>query len=231
MGHCQLGRFLGIFLMISSNIIISLHNHKKNTKNIATAFDDTPSNVNDQDVRPPSQNQDVQTDYTDKYPPLDTIHAFKQSRTNEKTRTTRLANKSNDLQIILRHIQAKQSSALLKHMRTDHAAQLRMFRDAQKPYCRRTESTNDSDMFWQEEINQSAKLIVTYIETYLLSTSRPPSAASHSSKAESAHNFFDANLPRDEILFNRRAPSGRDSSISISSTEFSKALEEGKQHG
>ena len=191
---------------------------------MASAFDDTPSNVDDQNARPSSQNQDVQTEYTDKYPPLDTVHAFKQSRTNEKTRTTRLANK------ILKHIQAKQSRTQLKLMRTDYAAQLDVCRDAQKHYCRRKGSINDSDTLWQEEIDQSAKLVFTHIETYLQSTSRPSSAASRSSKAESVHNFFDANLPRDEPLFNRTAPSSRTSSISISSAEFAKALEEEKQH-
>jgi hypothetical protein len=62
-------------------------------------------------------------------------------------------------------------------------------------------------MLWQEEIDQSAKPFFTHIETYLLTTSRPSSAAFPSSKAESAHNFFDANLPRDESLFNRTPPS------------------------
>ena len=115
-------------------------------------------------------------------------------------------------------------------MRTDYAAQLDVCRDAQKQYCRRKGSINDSDTLWQEEIDQSAKLVFTHIETYLQSTSRPSSAASRSSKAESVHNFFDANLPRDEPLFNRTAPSSRTSSISISSTEFAKVLEEERQH-
>jgi len=92
---------------------------------MAAAFDDTPSNVADPEARPPSQNQDVQTEYTDKYPPLDSLPAFKQARTNEKTRATRLANK------ILKHIQTKQSRTQLRLLRTDYAAQVQICRDMQ----------------------------------------------------------------------------------------------------
>jgi len=190
---------------------------------MAAAFDDTQSNVGNQDARPPSQNHDVQTEYTEKYPPLDTLPAFEQSRTNEKTRATKLANK------ILQHIQRKQSRTQLKLMRTDYAAQLEICRDMQKQYCRRKGSINDRDMLWQEEIEHSAKLIFTSIQNYMLSSSRPLSAASQSSKADSPNNDFDADLPGESLLFNRTPPSSRNSTCSISSAEFTKALEVEKQ--
>jgi hypothetical protein len=68
--------------------------------------------------RPPSRNADIQTEYTEEFPPLFQDQSNKQLRTNEKGRLTKLLTRIN------RHMTERGSRTELKYMRRDLANQL-----------------------------------------------------------------------------------------------------------
>ena len=190
---------------------------------MATATNISPSKADNQNARPPSQVQDVQTDYTDQYPPLDDPRALKQARTTEKIRATRLANK------IVKHVQDKGSRTELKYMKKDFSALIDDCLTIQEQYCNSKGDEDERDKQWAEDLEENSIRIFRMIEDYLARSSRPASAASMD---QTSHRPVDnqSNASIHSQLHNR-PPSRQSASPSPSSSisaQFSKALEEEK---
>ena len=190
---------------------------------MATTNNNSSPKPDNQNVRPASQAQDAQTEYTDQYPPLDDPRALKQARTTEKARATRLANK------IGKHIHDKGSRTELKYMKKDFSNIIDDCFSIQQQYCNAKGEEDNRDKQWTEEIFLNSKRIHQMIEDYLARPSRPASAASVD---QASHRSVDS---QSNASIHSQQPNRPSSRLSASpspsssiSAQFSKALEEEK---
>jgi hypothetical protein len=166
-----------------------------------SAANSSPNN-DTQSPRPPSRAQEMQTEYTARYPPLEDLRqpdqtdrnpplfdprppdrtdeyplfedtrALKQARSTEKARATRQGNK------IISHVRNKKSRTELKFMRTEFSTTITDCLSLHQQYCDSKEEEDERDDEWTKELGEDAETIFEIIDRYLARTSRPPSAVS-----------------------------------------------------
>jgi hypothetical protein len=111
-------------------------------------------------------------DRTDEYPLFEDTRALKQARTTEKARATRQGNK------IINHVRNKKSRTELKFMRTEFSTTIADCLSIHQQYCDSKEEEDERDDEWVKELGEDAETIFEIIDRYLERTSRPPSAVS-----------------------------------------------------
>ncbi|KAI9551062.1 hypothetical protein GHT06_000233 [Daphnia sinensis] len=182
-------------------------------------------------ARPSSRTMDVQTDHTDRFPPLNDVRALKQQRTTEKCRLTKLAGK------ISKHMVNRGSRTILKTFRAEFSAQVNQCMMVQNNYCSAKGSIDDEDKRWVEDINFNTKRIFDNIDNYIINTSRPPSGAtpgtpvrlsatSSSSSLQSNHRSSHHSSQHSSHHSSR--PQTPSASVAIPSPDLARALDQEK---
>ena len=162
-------------------------------------------------ARPLSQNADIQTDHTEEFPPLADDRTYKQARTNEKTRHTKIVNR------IDKHMAELGSRTELAFMRKELASQLEECIRAHNIFRNSPTQMAIPEDDWVDKLERATSDCYTRIEQYIRTSTRAPShtssrsASKSSDKYSSISHHTQTSLQQDNILQFLQSPSQRSS--------------------
>ena len=162
-------------------------------------------------ARPLSQNADIQTDHTEEFPPLADDRTYKQARTNEKTRHTKIVNR------IDKHMAELGSRTELAFMRKELASQLEECIRAHNIFRNSPTQMAIPEDDWVDKLERATSDCYTRIEQYIRTSTRAPSHTSSRSVSKSSDKYSSishhtqTSLRQDNILQFLQSPSQRSS--------------------